>query len=201
MAEKKKPVEDTEVTVVKKSSRADRLPQSDAQLNLEPGDNTRFAQKNLELFRLPKCDLMDKDAVLSRIDQFFSIMAKYDSKPTVTGLAMALGFDRRRLWEIKTGNHGNVTGITTKLPEEVVDIIRKTYDYLEIMWEDYMLNGKINPVSGIFLGKNNFGYQDKTEYVLTPNQKNEEIDTESIRKRYLLEAAESDPTPDTPPED
>jgi hypothetical protein len=32
-----------------------------------------------------------------------------------------------------------------------------------------MQNGKINPVSGIFLGKNNFGYSDKQEYVLTPN--------------------------------
>jgi hypothetical protein len=32
-----------------------------------------------------------------------------------------------------------------------------------------MTNGKINPVSGIFLGKNYFGYQDKQEYVVTPN--------------------------------
>jgi hypothetical protein len=40
---------------------------------------------------------------------------------------------------------------------------------LEALWEDYMQNGKINPVSGIFLGKNNFGYSDKQEYVLTPN--------------------------------
>ena len=32
-----------------------------------------------------------------------------------------------------------------------------------------MLNGKINPVSGIFLGKNNFEYADKQEVVVTPN--------------------------------
>ena len=32
-----------------------------------------------------------------------------------------------------------------------------------------MQNGKINPVSGIFLMKNNFGYADKQEVVLTPN--------------------------------
>ena len=35
---------------------------------------------------------------------------------------------------------------------------------------DYMQNGKINPVSGIFLMKNNMGYEDKTEMVVTPNQ-------------------------------
>lgn len=200
MANTKKPQKDTQEVAIVKSNRADRLPQSDAQLDLKPGDNNRFAQKNLELFRLPKVDLMNNEAVLSRIDEYFAIMAKYDSKPTVTGLAMALGIDRRRLWEIKTQNFGNVTGKYTQLPEEVVETIRKTYDYLEIMWEDYMLNGKINPVSGIFLGKNNFGYQDKTEYVLTPNSQKEEFDAESIRKRYLIEAAE-DETPDTHPEE
>ena len=31
-----------------------------------------------------------------------------------------------------------------------------------------MSSGKINPVTGIFLAKNNFGYQDKQEYVLEP---------------------------------
>ena len=101
---------------------------------------------------------------------------------------MALGLDRRRLWEIKTQRFANVRGTVTHLPEEVIETIRKTYDYLEIMWEDYMLNGKINPVSGIFLGKNHFGYQDKTEYLVTPNQPNrEEFDANAIKSRYLLE--------------
>lgn len=200
MADTKKPQKDTEVTVVKKKPRGGNSPIKGDVYDLQPGENNRFAQKNLELFRLPRVDLMNNEAVLSRIDEYFSIMAKYDSKPTVTGLAMALGIDRRRLWEIKTGNFENVRGIYTKLPEEVVETIRRTYDYLEIMWEDYMLNGKINPVSGIFLGKNNFGYQDKTEYVLTPNSQKEEFDAESIRKRYLIEAADSDQPPADPPE-
>ena len=57
------------------------------------------------------------------------------------------------------------------------------------MWETYMNSGKINPVSGIFLGKNNYGYQDKTEYVLTPNQQNDsDYDAEDIRRRYLIDS-------------
>jgi len=60
---------------------------------------------------------------------------------------------------------------------------------LENMWETYMNSGKINPVSGIFLGKNNYGYQDKTEYVLTPNQQNDsDYDAEDIRQRYLIDS-------------
>lgn len=56
---------------------------------------------------------------------------------------------------------------------------------MENNWESYMMNGKINPVTGIFLAKNNFGYVDKTETVLTPNTKpEEEYSVEDIKKRY-----------------
>ena len=60
---------------------------------------------------------------------------------------------------------------------------------MENLWENYMQNGKINPVSGIFLGKNNFGYQDKTEYVVTPNVQQDNYDPDSIRQRYLIDSA------------
>jgi hypothetical protein len=61
---------------------------------------------------------------------------------------------------------------------------------MENLWENYMQNGKINPVSGIFLGKNNFGYQDKTEYVVTPNVNNDsDYDADDIKKRYLTDSA------------
>lgn len=161
-------------------------------MNLEPGDNTKFVAKNRELFNLPRVDLSDKDAVLSRIDTFFDIIMRYDSKPTVTGFAMAMGLNRRRLWELKTGKFQARNAYEKDMTDEVKEIIIKTYDYLEIMWEDYMLNGKVNPVSGIFLGKNNFGYQDQTEYVVTPKTQKEEYDPESIRKRYLTDAENSE---------
>lgn len=161
-------------------------------MNLEPGDNTKFVAKNRELFNLPRVDLSDKDAVLSRIDTFFDIIMRYDSKPTVTGFAMAMGLNRRRLWELKTGKFQARNAYEKDMTDEVKEIIIKTYDYLEIMWEDYMLNGKVNPVSGIFLGKNNFGYQDQTEYVVSPKTQKEEYDPESIRKRYLTDAENSE---------
>lgn len=53
-----------------------------------------------------------------------------------------------------------------------------------------MQNGKINPVSGIFLMKNNMGYQDKQEYVLTPNnQLGEATSAEDLQKKYLEDTA------------
>ena len=120
-----------------------------------------------------------------------------DMKPTVVGMAMALGIDRRRLWEIKSGAMiGGHTPID--LPTTTVDSIKRAYNFMENLWEMYMQNGKINPVSGIFLGKNNFGYQDKTEYVLTPNTHSDsDYDADDIKKRYLTDSTTIDSDSDS----
>lgn len=159
---------------------------TDAALKVEDGDNTKYLMANVELMNMEDIDIKDPVEVKQRINDYFKLYATYDMKPTVAGLGMALGLDRRRLWEIKTGNY---TTSTPKLPSEVEDSIKKAYKLMENLWETYMNSGKINPVSGIFLGKNNFGYQDKTEYVLTPNQKQEsDYDADEISKRYLIDS-------------
>ena len=158
-------------------------------LQVEPGDNTKYLMLGRELFNLPSIDLKDPEQVSNRLDEFFVIHARYDMKPTVAGMGMALGLDRRRLWEIKTGNY-NKNGMYADLPTLTMDSIKKAYEYMEILWENYMQNGKINPVSGIFLGKNNFGYQDRTEHVVTPNVNNDsDYNADDIRKRYLTDSA------------
>lgn len=150
----------------------------------EPGDNAKYIGVSLQLFNMGKVDLHDPDAVKARLAEYFQIHFDADLKPTVAGMAMALGIDRRRLWEIRAGHEK-----AYNLPTSVSDSIKKAYEIMENLWENYMQNGKINPVSGIFLGKNNFGYQDKTEYVVTPNTRTDsDYDAEDIRKRYLTDS-------------
>lgn len=151
----------------------------------QPGDNTKFLNLNIELMNMPSIDLNDVEQVNQRIKDYFVLYANYDMKPTVAGLGMALGLDRRRLWEIKTDNYRHDK---PNLPPAVADSIKKAYFLMENLWESYMNSGKINPVSGIFLGKNNFGYQDKTEYVVTPNTQHDDYDPEDIRRRYLTDS-------------
>ena len=159
-------------------------------LMLEAGDNTKYLSLGMELFKLPSIDLREPEQVQNRLSEFFEIHARYDMKPTVAGMGMSLGLDRRRLWEIKTGNYHTSKALES-LPTRSTESIKKAYEYMEILWENYMQNGKINPVSGIFLGKNNFGYQDKTEYVVTPNTNSDsDYSTEDIRKRYLSNSQE-----------
>ena len=158
---------------------------------LEEGDNNKFTSMGLWLMNLPKIDVHDPEAVQQRLNDYFGYMASQDAKPTVAGMAMALGMDRRRLWEIKVGAHTTNKWLED-LPNEVKDSIKKAYSLMEYLWENYMVNGKINPVTGIFLGKNNFGYQDKQEMVLTPNTQNEsDFSEDDLRKRYMIEDGEN----------
>lgn len=155
-------------------------------LQVNPGDNSKYLSVSMQLMNLPNIDLHDVEQVNARLTQYFQIHSDNDMKPTVAGMGLALnGMDRRRLWEIKTGSDR-----AYDLPTAVSDSIKKAYKLMETMWENYMQNGKINPVSGIFLGKNNFGYQDKTEYVVTPNVNNDsDYDPDDIKKRYLPDSA------------
>ena len=156
----------------------------------EPGDNTKYLQVSMKLMALPDIDLKDPNQVAERLAEYFAIQAEADLKPTVAGLGLALnGMDRRRLWEIRTGNY-HTSKELADLPTTTTDLIKRAYKLMENLWENYMQNGKINPVSGIFLGKNNFGYQDKTEYVVTPNTHNDsDYSADDIRKRYLTDSA------------
>lgn len=162
---------------------------TDAALNVDAGDNSKFLAVSMTISALPAVDLNDGEAVQKRVTEFFQIHVDNDMKPTVSGLGLALGLDRRRLWEIKTGNYGTQKSLEN-LPTLTKDSIKKAYEMMEILWENYMQNGKINPVSGIFLGKNNFGYQDKTEHIITPTiNSDNDYSADDIRQRYLPDSA------------
>lgn len=155
-------------------------------LILEKGDNTKYLSINMALMNMPNIDLDDPVAVQQRLMDYFELYAEADMKPTVAGMAIALnGHHRRWLYAVTHDAPTGGGGSMAKIAKDSALIIKKAYFLLENLWENYMQNGKVNPVAGIFLGKNNYGYQDKTEYVVTPNTQNEEeYDVNDIKKRY-----------------
>ena len=181
------------VETAKKKPRGKPVQESLAPIT-EPGDNTKYLTVSMKLMALPDIDMKDPDQVAKRLEEYFAIQAEADLKPTVAGLGLALnGMDRRRLWEIRT----DVPDRNQDLPTSTRDLIKKAYKLMENLWENYMQNGKINPVSGIFLGKNNFGYQDKTEYVVTPNTHTDsDYNADDIKRRYLTDSATIEQLPD-----
>lgn len=145
--------------VKKRRTRPDR---SEAMsVHADKGDNARYLAHSLEIASLPAIDIKDPAQVEKRITEYFQICMKNDMKPGTVGLALALGVDRRTLNNWNTESHND-----PRLPA-----IKKAKTMLETMMEDWMQNGKINPVAGIFLTKNNFvNYTDHSEVTVTTNK-------------------------------
>ena len=159
--------------VVKKK----RAPRPEQTVQTAPGENTRYVHHSLQLYRLGKVDMSDPVAVENRVGEYFEICEQNDMKPSVAGLAVALGIDRVYLWEIRTGAKG-------KNPD-VANTLKRVCALLDQQMVDYMQNGKINPASGIFLMKNNFGYTDKQEVIVTPSTPlGDQSDDKALQDRY-----------------
>lgn len=171
MAEKKK----LENQIVKPpSKRAQKhLPQ------LEQGDNTKYLKFSLALNDMPDIDTHNAEQVRQRCIDYYSLCAQYDMKPGMAGLGLALGVTRKTLWcwvnKVDSAS----------LPEDVRHIVTKAVAILNVQIEDYMQNGKINPASGIFLMKNNYGYVDEVKQVVEHKQLlTPETSEDELRKKY-----------------
>lgn len=166
---------DDQVTdIVQKKKRGAKWVQDLTADSGEPGENTRFIRFALASWDLPPIDISDPQQVRDRISAYFKHCAENDRKPQIVGMCNWLGISRDTLnsWkngECRTGTHS--------------DIIKKAVNFIEEMWADYMLNGKVNPASGIFLAKNWYGYKDVADVVVTPNNPLQDMDAEQARKR------------------
>ena len=139
---------------------------SDAQLNMEPGDNARYVMFGMAIYNMDPIDINNVQQVEQRIQDYFALCIQADMTPGVANFAMALGIVRHRLLEVVNDAEGR-----SVVPSGVRSALKKAHAYMGSYWEQIMQNGKINPASGIFLGKNNFGYRDAVEHVVTPNIK------------------------------
>lgn len=126
-------------------------------LNVEEGENTKYTIHALDLAMLPKIDLLKPDDVAERTRTYFEMCIKADMKPTMAGYALALDVDRLQLQKIIYGSR--------ECNETSREIIIKAYRMLTAQMEDYMSNGKIHPIAGIYLMKNNMNYSDKENVI------------------------------------
>lgn len=177
MAETPRALAERKETTIVKTGRGGKynFPNAIDPDSIEPGTNSAYVRHALASWNLPPIDIADPRQVEDRIGWYFGHCIEEDMKPTVKGFCNALGIPRQTLHQWRTGKFRADTHQA---------IICRAYDLLEEMWEMNMVNGKINPVSGIFLGKNNFGYRDQQEYVVTPNQMGEVVSPDIIEAKY-----------------
>ena len=138
---------------------------------LPDNERMRIMKHNMQLYSLGRISDPNNPEILNtRVCDYFTICTQNEMIPSVAGFALSLGIDRATLWTWISG-----TRQTIKNPQ-CVDILKNVYNYLNAQYEDLMNSGKINPVAGIFLMKNNMGYKDQTDHVVTARQ--EQIETE-----------------------
>lgn len=148
----------------------------------------------------PEVDLGDPQAVMGRYQQYLDLCEELGSKVLVSGLCAAFGITRCDLVEWSKGRRG---GFAERLSPESASIFKKIVDFLEVSWEAAMANdGYRNPVTGIFLGKNNFGYRDESQTVVRHEDARSGPSVRELQARYgdVAAAALPDP-PSVPAED
>lgn len=155
--------------------------------DIQPGDNSKALGVIMQFNNLPVVDLNNSEAVKERINLYMQMCYDNDFKPTVSSLAAVLGFDRRSLLALVNDTHPN--NGWRNLPTSSLVFIKKAYASMEQLWENYMQNGKINPVSGIFLAKNNYGYVDKVEHIVEAKAT---LSEDEMENRYLTTLEDSD---------
>ena len=145
----------------------------------KPGENTRFLTHDLKLMHLPSIDMNELPSVSTRVEEYFNICADDDIKPSIASLALAFHVSRFVLFDWINGRNKTITNI------DCIHTLKNAYDIINSYYEHLMNNGRINPVSGIFLMKNNLGYKDQTDYVLSSGN-NENLSITDISDRAGL---------------
>jgi len=144
--------------------------------NTKPGDNSRYLRNAMVSLSLPQIDISDPKQVETRIKDYFQFCIDNDRKPNMKGMGNWIGISRDTVNNWKRGDYRGQTHS---------DLIKKAVDILEELWVDYMMNGKVNPASGIFLGKNMFDYKDEQTYNIVPaNPLGEETDQATLKNKY-----------------
>lgn len=157
--------------------RANNTPQ--AALTEVPAETmTQIVESMNHLRKLPK--VRTDQELMERIDYYFAYCVESGCRPGVESLALACGISRTELWRWKNGANCSTAR---------AQIVQKALQILSASWEQMLERGQINPVSGIFLAKNWFGYADS--YNFTNDQTEPDNGTQSTPEEIAARYADA----------
>lgn len=137
-------------------------------------ENQQYIMHALELMCYEDIDLSDVAQLQKRIEEYFVWCVEKNEKPSVPGLALAIGVHRTTLWRWSKDEND---------PRNKT--ISKAYALLEMLATAYLQDGKINPVAGAYILNNGFGYSNAQELVIRPGPPlGEQKDLEQLRQKY-----------------
>ena len=117
----------------------------------------------LTVYQWPKIDLDSDDEVEERCSHYFEHCRNALERPTIEGLAVAIGVSPRTLNDWEDGKTRAGVG-SRRSP-----IIKKAKALIQYMLAQMAVGNKIYPNVWIFYGKNWFGMKDQQDITITPN--------------------------------
>lgn len=149
--------------------------------NLRPvGTHSKGVGDLLTLYHLQP--IKTDEELLERIVYYFSWCIERDRRPSVAGMALAIGINVRdlRKWELNTdGNRANRARLINRAKIVINELL-----------EEILTDGKANPVGAIFLLKNHFDYTNEERRVLiTDSPLTNEISSDEIKASILKSLA------------
>ena len=133
-------------------------------------------QFSITLSKLPDYDHGDPAQVEKRIDEYLNTCMEYGMKTGVEGASLALGIDRMTFLRWSKG----------ETMRQNQNVAQKLQAIIHQQYESLMVDGKMNPVAGIFLMSNNMGYEQKvTQQVEQKTVISISDDPDKLKDRYL----------------
>lgn len=126
------------------------------QCSATPAEVSNLADLALSVFMLPTPDLHKPEEVQAAIMNYFQTCRDHGTRPGNLGLYAALGLSRQDYHAIITGK------VKNKVSPACIDMMKKAARAVGVYREGLAMEGKINPVTYIFMGKNYDGLQDQT---------------------------------------
>ena len=87
--------------IVKKRTRPDR--KEAMSVHTEPGDNRKYLEHSMVMLDWPDVNVREPEQVKERMGMYFALCAQDDMKPSVAGMALAFGVDRKTIWAWANG--------------------------------------------------------------------------------------------------
>lgn len=145
----------------------------------DDNEKTAFTRKALgeimEYWDVPK--VQSTEEAIQRTKEYFERCAIKGIKPLVEEYAFALGISRATLWDWETGRRNGPID---------ADVIKRAKEAIAMFDARLVTEGKLNPVTYIFRGKNYYGLKDQQDVVVTPNTIEARPRAELIAEAALL---------------
>lgn len=129
-----------------------------------PAELNKLTQQALDTFLLSvnnTVDLHNVDSVKNAIIDYFQTCQKNGLRPGNLGLYAALGMSRQDYNDVIRGKN------KSKASLETIDIMKKAVRAVGAYREGLVQEGKLNPVTYIFMAKNYDGLEDQTRIDIT----------------------------------